>query len=269
MCSLTSVFLVPAWQQASGINFVTGYGVVFFSSVGISNPLLISLGLYLVCIPAIWLSSFLIEQYGRRPVLILSGLLMAATSFSMGAMGVGAVTDMAEKRAIVAMVFLFMIFFNVGWGPTVWTVCAELATGRNRGKLMSVSTASNWFWNWLVSFTFPYLFNPRSGDLGAKIGFIYGALMTTACLWIFFFLPETAQRSLEQIDEMLEKGVPARKFKCKWKMVACCSHETAVVWCKLVLTLFRSKAYVCVRDVGAVGYKAGEKTLTQSMEVEV
>lgn len=143
----------------------------------------------------------------------------------MGALGLSPNKTEAEKKVIVAMVYLFMFFFNAGWGPTVWVVCSELSTGPNRGKLMSVSTASNWFWNWLVSFTFPYLFNDDALGLGPKIGFIYGGLAVFGCVWIFFFLPETAGRSLEEIDEMFEKGVPARQFWSK-----CFLHWTVNVF---------------------------------------
>lgn len=207
-------FALQAFQQGSGVNFIVGYGVIFFSTVGIKNPLLTSLGIYLVCIPAIWISSFLIEHYGRRPILILSGLLMASSSYIMGGLGLKSQLTYSDAQAVVTMVFLFMFFFNLCWGPCVWVVCSELATGRNRSKLMTVSTASNWFWNWLVGFTFPYLFSQGKDavNLGPKIGFIYGSLMIAACIWVFFFLPETAQRSLEEIDEMFENHVPARQF---------------------------------------------------------
>ena len=32
-------------------------------------------------------------------------------------------------------------------------------------------------------------------------------------VWIFFFVPETKDRTLEEIDEMFEARLPARKFK--------------------------------------------------------
>jgi MFS transporter, SP family, sugar:H+ symporter len=111
---------------------------------------------------------------------------MACTSFIMASCGSAPHKTLAMEQSIVAMVLLFMFFFNVGWG-CVWVLCSELATGRNRGKLMSVSTGSNWFWNWLVSFTFPYLFNADSAGLGPKIGFIYGCLMLCAVGWVWLF----------------------------------------------------------------------------------
>jgi len=168
-----------------------------------------------MCIPGIFLASFIGERFGRRPTLIVSGLLCAVTSIVMGSMGLVASKTEAEKGAIAAMVFLFLFFFNLGWGPLVWVVCSEISVGRNRGKLMSFSTGSNWFFNWMVSFTFPYLYGADQANLGPKIGFIYGALMILASVWIYFLLPETAGRSLEEIEEMFEAHVPARRFSCE------------------------------------------------------
>ena len=181
---------------------------------------MIQIILYALGFPIIMASQYLIEHFGRRPVLILSGLCMSASLMIVGALGVSSDPTYPMKQAIVAMVFIYMIFFNLGWGPAVWVVTSELCTGRNRTKLMSMSTGTNWLFTWLVSFTFPYLFNPDAAGLGAKIGFIYGSLMLCASAWVYFLLPETAQRSLEEIDEMFEKQVPAREFSSKSQLLA-------------------------------------------------
>jgi SP family sugar:H+ symporter-like MFS transporter len=207
--------LLQAFQQASGINFITGYGVVFFFAVGIDSVYLVQLGLYIVGIPAIWISQYCIEKFGRRPLLIVSGMLMITALFIMG--GCGLVTNKSRSvdSTIVAMVYIFIFVFNIGWGPAVWVVTSEISTGGNRGKLMSISTASNWFFTWMVTFTFPYLDNADAANLGPKIGFLYGSLMIFACMWVYFYLPETAGRSLEEIHTLFQLGVPARQFKCE------------------------------------------------------
>lgn len=201
-----------ALQQASGINFITGYGVVFFFNLDISNVYLIQIGLYTVGYPAIFISQYCIEKLGRRVFLIVSGVLMIISLFVMG--GAGLATESKTSSAvIVSMCFIFLFVYNLAWGPTVWVVCSEISTGSNRGKLMTISAVSNWFFDWLVSFTFPYLDDSDAADLGAKVGFLYGALMIGACVWVFFYLPETAGRSLEEIHELFERKVPAREFQ--------------------------------------------------------
>lgn len=163
--------------------------------------------------PAVWLSQYCIERFGRRPILVWSGLLIAGVLIVTGGCGLATVKSRTLDQTIVAMVYLFLVVFNLGWGPTVWVVTSEISTGKNRGKLMSLSTATNWFFNWMVSFTFPYLFNTDSAGLGARVGFIYGILTLVAVVWVYFFLPETAGLSLEEIHKNFEQHMPARKFR--------------------------------------------------------
>jgi hypothetical protein len=63
LCRMSFLFLQLAFQQGTGINFITGYGVAFFFAVGIDNSFLISLGLYLCAIPALFASAYLIEPF--------------------------------------------------------------------------------------------------------------------------------------------------------------------------------------------------------------
>lgn len=225
-----------AWQQGSGINFITGYGVYFFTVVGIKvctprpfsslhrivttltrpqNAFVIQVALYLVGFPATWICQYGLEKYGRRPLLIISGLGMAVGTLTMGGLGLNHSPSYSISEGIVGLVFVYMFAFSLAWGPAVWVVCSEISTGRNRSKLMTLSTCTNWFFNWLVSFTFPYLFDADAAALDARVGFIYGSLMVFATVWVYFLLPETAQRSLEDINDLFEQGVPAKKFACK------------------------------------------------------
>lgn len=206
-----------AWQQASGINFITGYGIIFFSTIGITNSFLIQIGLYIVGIPALWANQYTIERFGRRHMLLLTVCALVVVLLIVGGCGVAPNKSLSLDRTIVAMVYIFIIVFNLSLGPAVWVVTSEISTGHNRNKLMASSTATNWFCSWLVTFTFPYLFNSDGANLGARVGFIYAGLMAAAAVWIFVYLPETSGRSLEEIQALFASHVPARKFKCEFR----------------------------------------------------
>lgn len=180
------------------------------------NAFLIQVALYLVGFPSTWACQYGLEKYGRRPLLIISGIGMALGTLIMGGLGLKPNPPYSISEGIVGLVFVYMFAFSLGWGPAVWVVCSEVSTGRNRSRLMTLSTCTNWFFNWLVSFTFPYLFDADAAALDARVGFIYGSLMVFATVWVYFLLPETAQRSLEDINELFEQGVPAKKFACKF-----------------------------------------------------
>ena len=48
---------------------------------------------------------------------------------------------------------------------------------------------------------------------GPQYTYIWAASNFLCVIWFYFFLPETKTRSLEELDEIFEAGVAARKFK--------------------------------------------------------
>jgi hypothetical protein len=62
-------------------------------------------------------------------------------------------------------------------------------------------------------FSLPYAINPDQGNLGGKIAFVFGAVMVVSCIFVFFFVPETAGRTFIEIDELYRRGVLAWKWK--------------------------------------------------------
>ena len=67
--------------------------------------------------------------------------------------------------------------------------------------------------NWLGTFTAPYFINPASLNWGPKYGYIWFGSNMILAVFVWFFLPETRDRTLEEIHEMFEARVPARQFK--------------------------------------------------------
>jgi SP family general alpha glucoside:H+ symporter-like MFS transporter len=63
------------------------------------------------------------------------------------------------------------------------------------------------------AFVIPYLFNPDQANLGAKISFVFGGLAVICLVYLWFYQPETAGRTYEELDELFMTKVPARKFK--------------------------------------------------------
>ncbi|CAI0654298.1 unnamed protein product [Colletotrichum noveboracense] len=74
----------------------------------------------------------------------------------------------------------------------------------------------NNFSNFIATFTLPYLMNPGYGNLGPKVGFIYGSFSLISVVWGFFYFPELKGRTLDEVDMMFRANVPARKTS-SWK----------------------------------------------------
>ena len=115
---------------------------------------------------------------------------------------------------IVSMI-LFVVFFGIGPGSIPWIITAELFTQVPRPAAVAIATLVNWSGNLLVGFTFP-LIASALGDF-SFLPFV----CTTAVFVIilFYYLPETKGRSVEQIARRMEA---ADAWKCGlWKNVAC------------------------------------------------
>ena len=63
---------------------------------------------------------------------------------------------------------------------------------------MALSTASNWFWNFLIAFFTPFII----GDIDFRYGYVFAACNLLACGVVYFFVLEGQGRTLEEIDTM-------------------------------------------------------------------
>lgn len=63
------------------------------------------------------------------------------------------------------------------------------------------------------SFTAPYFINPASLNWGPKYGYIWFPSCLIAAAFIYIYMPEIKDRTLEEITEMFEAKLPARKFE--------------------------------------------------------
>lgn len=89
---------------------------------------------------------------------------------------------------------------------------SEAAALRVKEKTNLLACVISVLTTFVVSFTMPYLINERYANLGGKVGFIYGSTNFMMLVLTFFFIPELKGRSLEEVDQLFESGVPIRHF---------------------------------------------------------
>ncbi|GAA6059049.1 hypothetical protein JCM10212_001274 [Sporobolomyces blumeae] len=77
---------------------------------------------------------------------------------------------------------LYLAFFAATWGPFAWVVTGEIYPTATRGKQMSMSTASNWLWNFGIGYATPYLVDkaPGSAGLQSRVFLIWGGHVYSA-----------------------------------------------------------------------------------------
>ncbi|PFH49826.1 hypothetical protein AMATHDRAFT_75996 [Amanita thiersii Skay4041] len=202
-------------QQLNGQNFYYYYGDTFFQSAGTRlSPYVIQVVLGAVSVVGTVPSLILIETWGRRQLLLTGALLQAACSIIAGLVG----------------------HFTLAPANTA----KELLTHRNkqggesfplrvRPKSIALGSATNWIWNFLLSF-----FAPRiAAKIGPLILLIFFGMLLFGFAYVYLFVPETKGLSLEEVDELYRSGVKP------WNSAG---------WKPHLNDAFRAKAGVTVRE---------------------
>lgn len=200
-------FIVMLAQQMCGINIIAFYSSTIFVEAGASPlvALVASFGFGLVNFVFAWPAVWTIDTWGRRALLLFTFPQMAWTLLAAGLCFLIPKDDRAHLGLIAFFVFLFAAFYSPGEGPVPYTYSAEVFPLSHREVGMSWAVATCLFWAAVLSISFPRIL--RAFTPTGAFGF-YAALNVTAFVLIFLFVPETKQRTLEELDYVF--AVPTR-----------------------------------------------------------
>ncbi|KAJ5939025.1 general substrate transporter [Penicillium verhagenii] len=204
-------FIVSAanfFQQATGQAFASQYGTLFVKQLNSINPFSVTLGTNAVDIGAIIISASLIDVVGRRMLFHTSSAFQTISLMTMGGLGTADSSNVDAKKGIVAMLLLFSFSWSLGWAPLTYVIGAELPSSPLREMTLQIAYTVKLITEFAVTFTYPYMETadtPHHVDIGGKLGFIYGSLSAVAFVFGWFFIPETKQLEIEEIDMQYEK----------------------------------------------------------------
>lgn len=149
------------------------------------------------------IASFLLIKYcGRRTILIGGTAAQGTCMFTFAIVAVAAPGSEAAAKCLAAFVCLFIFSYGASWGAVSQVLLGELASSKLRSKTVALATSAGWICDILIICGMPYLISAEYVNLGGKVGFIFGGCQILILLWCVFFLPETKDRTLEEIDEM-------------------------------------------------------------------
>ncbi|KAI0816567.1 general substrate transporter [Xylaria sp. FL0064] len=145
-------------------------------------------------------SWFLIERVGRRKLFLWG----TVGQFLSMVLAFGALIPGTQSAAIGTCVALFTYIASFGatWLPLPWLYPAEINPIMTRAKANAVSTCTNWLFNFFIVLITPVLVT----NIGWGTFLFFAVLNATFLPTIYFFYPETARRSLEEIDIIFAKG---------------------------------------------------------------
>lgn len=123
----------------------------------------------------------------------LCQITTAAVVKNKPAPGEGQVTP--SGIATVALIYMFVIAYNLSWGPLPWPYVSEIFPTRIREVGIAIGVSSQWLFNFVFSLTTPYMIT----NMGWGTFLLWGLFDAVIAILTFFFLRETQGLSLEEI----------------------------------------------------------------------
>ncbi|XP_067659655.1 solute carrier family 2, facilitated glucose transporter member 3-like [Haliotis asinina] len=197
-------------QQWSGINAVMSYSAFIFAQANVSAAyipyVIVGTGSVNVVVAIIVIP--LMEKLGRRPLLLSSICIMAA-SFVLMTIFLQLQFDLSLKEShskfatvCIALMHVYVVGFTLGLGPIPFTIVTEIFRQESRAAAMSLSVACNWICNFILTWTFPFL---RDG-LEAYTYLLFVAILVAAVIFFFIFVPETKNKTFDEIACSIAQG---------------------------------------------------------------
>jgi len=198
--------LLAVFQQLVGINVIFYYGSTLWQLAGFTenDSLLINIVSGAVSIAACLVTVALVDKIGRKPLLLIGSAGMAVTlfglvyAFSQGSLDAAGKLQLSPELGTTAVIAanLYVIFFNLSWGPVMWVMLGEMFPNQIRGSALAVCGFAQWFANYLVAQSFPVM--------AAKLGLATSYTFYAVCAAISFFLVqkfihETKGKELEEM----------------------------------------------------------------------
>ncbi|CAO1631968.1 unnamed protein product [Parajaminaea phylloscopi] len=203
-------------QNLSGINALNYFSNTLIKGIGFTGTSvsLLATGVYglVKMIATVIFMFFVIDSVGRRKPLIIGS---AVALFSMLYLGAYSIHTHSFTQAVdrdgrayfgLVCIYIFAIGYACSWNGIPWIFQAEVFAMNVRALSMVVTTCSQWLAQFVIVYSAPYMVKSMKGWT-----FIFFALwIAFALVFAYFFLPETKEISLEDMDILFAGPTSAR-----------------------------------------------------------
>ena len=222
--------LIMTFQQWTGVNFILYYAPFIFNHFGLNATTtsllasgVVGIVMFLATIPAV----LYIDQWGRKPTLIVGAVIMGLCQFVVAGIIARSQDNWPAHRAAgwtaVVFIWIFSIGFGFSWGPCAWIVVAEVFPLGLRAKGVSIGASSNWLNNFAVGMSTPSFIT--AAPYGVYI--FLGIMCALGALYVAFLVPETKGRTLDEMDELF--GDKAGRNKVDAELLYDCMREVGLL----------------------------------------
>jgi MFS transporter, SP family, sugar:H+ symporter len=198
--------LLAVFQQLVGINVIFYYGATLWQLAGFTEDQSLQINIVsgAVSIAACFVTVALVDKIGRKPLLLIGSAGMAVTLFALvyafanGTLDPSGNLQLSSNLGTLALIAanLYVVFFNVSWGPIMWVMLGEMFPNQIRGSALAVCGFAQWFSNYLIAQTFPIM-------AGWSLAGSYTFYAVSAVISFFLvqkFIHETKGKELEQME---------------------------------------------------------------------
>ena len=193
-------------QQFCGINAVIFYTESIFQTASYNgNPGVPSVIVAAVKVAATCFSTSLMDNVGRRKLFICGRSLMTISCISFGMYFYLSDVHMVHSISWLSLgsLILYVTAFSLGWGSIPWLIMSEIFPTKVRGRASALATGLNWTCAFLVTLGFLPLENAISSQ---GIFWLFAGVCCIGTLAMFFFMPETKGKSLEEIEHFFNRN---------------------------------------------------------------
>ncbi|KAE8367726.1 putative transcription factor TFIIIB complex subunit Brf1 [Aspergillus caelatus] len=217
-------------NQMGGVNIIVTYvTTVLETNVGLDKELSLLLGgvIQVMFVIGSFYPTFYSDRLGRKKPMMWGsfGLFLCMMMISILLSFKGTSLEKAAATASVPFFFLFMLIFGASINCIPWVYGPEILPLHVRAKGQALGVSANWLWNFFVAMIGPTLIN----DLAWKGYLIFMCFNLVFVPLLYFFYPETANLTLEEIDSLfMHKSPQSLDSSEEWKepIVVTTSVET-------------------------------------------
>lgn len=193
-------FLLAAFNQLSGINFIIYYAPRVFDMAGLdgSSALLSTAGVGVVNLIFTMIGLSLIDRLGRKSLMYIGsiGYILSLTTVTW------AFSSQIGGAAVVSAVFVFIASHAVGQGAVIWVFIAEIFPNSVRSKGQSLGSGTHWVFAAIITLVMPQVLVTFTAT--QVFGFFTFA-MFLQLIFVRFLMPETKGKTLEDVSATLSK----------------------------------------------------------------
>ncbi|TKR77551.1 hypothetical protein L596_018501 [Steinernema carpocapsae] len=199
------VIVLMMAQQLSGINAAMFYSTRIFEATLHEKAVYATIGMGAINVVQTTVSLYLIEKFGRRPLLLVGFTGMTLSSLGIfGSLMITNVDIVWPSYLAVAFLLIFVVAFATGPGSIPFLYATEIFGSSERASASAIVAFTNWFFAFVVGIAFL----PLNTAMGPFVFIIFTVICGLATTLTFFFLPETKNKSLKEIEYAMEDRKP-------------------------------------------------------------